>query len=264
MAGGVSVITLKHGRFEDVLRDAVVDAVIVDPPFSPRTHDGQRVDRYDDDAGDRGWVSSDGLGYEAWTPADVHRFVRSWSPRVRGWMVALTDHELIGAWQAAYRDAGRYAFHPLPCVIRGMTCRMRGDGPSSWAVYAVVARPRTAAFARWGTLRGAYGGSRERLARKGGKPLWLMRELVQDYTRPGDLVCDPCAGSGTTLLAAHLEGRPALGSEVDAEAYKAARARLQASGCLLAPEAATRLPASRLMIHPARPGQGALFDASED
>jgi tRNA G10 N-methylase Trm11 len=43
-----------------------------------------------------------------------------------------------------------------------------------------------------------------------------MRALVRDYSRPGDLVCDPCCGAGTTLRAAIEEGRRAIGGDIDA------------------------------------------------
>ncbi len=62
----------------------------------------------------------------------------------------------------------------------------------------------------------------------GGKPLWLMRSLVRDYSRPGDLICDPCAGGGTTLLAAATEGRRAVGAEMDPKHYEIARKRFAA------------------------------------
>jgi len=45
------------------------------------------------------------------------------------------------------------------------------------------------------------------------KPLALMRWLVRLVTPPGGTVCDPFAGSGTTLEAAALEGFPAIGIE---------------------------------------------------
>ena len=61
----------------------------------------------------------------------------------------------------------------------------------------------------------------------GAKPPNLMRALVRDYTRPGDLVCDPCAGGGTTLLAAVQEGRRAVGSEMDPETHAKAVERLK-------------------------------------
>jgi DNA modification methylase len=41
-----------------------------------------------------------------------------------------------------------------------------------------------------------------------------MERLVEDYSRPGDLVCDPCCGAGTTLEAALRTGRLAVGGDV--------------------------------------------------
>lgn len=48
------------------------------------------------------------------------------------------------------------------------------------------------------------------------KPLSLMKWLVRLVTPPGGVVYDPFAGSGSTLIAAWLEGFDALGSEMDA------------------------------------------------
>jgi site-specific DNA-methyltransferase (adenine-specific) len=53
-----------------------------------------------------------------------------------------------------------------------------------------------------------------------------MRAIVSDYSRPGDLVCDPTAGYGSTLAAALQKGRRAIGAEVDPEVYAEARKRL--------------------------------------
>lgn len=61
----------------------------------------------------------------------------------------------------------------------------------------------------------------------GGKPLGVMRSIVRDYSRPGDLVCDPFAGGATTLLAAAMEGRRAVGAECDMAAYAAAMTRIR-------------------------------------
>lgn len=55
-----------------------------------------------------------------------------------------------------------------------------------------------------------------------------MRKLVLDYSEPGQLVIDPFAGSGTTLLAALLEGRRAWGAEVDPTTHARAVARIRA------------------------------------
>jgi site-specific DNA-methyltransferase (adenine-specific) len=53
-----------------------------------------------------------------------------------------------------------------------------------------------------------------------------MRAIIRDYTRPGDLIVDPFAGSGTTLLAARLEGRRAIGAELDPKTFALAVKRL--------------------------------------
>lgn len=45
------------------------------------------------------------------------------------------------------------------------------------------------------------------------KPLDLVRWLVLTYTNPGELVLDPFAGSGTTLVACKETGRRGLGIE---------------------------------------------------
>jgi hypothetical protein len=49
------------------------------------------------------------------------------------------------------------------------------------------------------------------------KPVALMRHLVRLVTPPGGTVLDPFAGSGTTLVAAVLEGFDAVGCEMTGE-----------------------------------------------
>jgi adenine-specific DNA-methyltransferase len=49
---------------------------------------------------------------------------------------------------------------------------------------------------------------------KGATPSYVIWNLLQRYTRPNDLVIDPCAGSGTTLDVARDLGRRALGYDV--------------------------------------------------
>jgi DNA modification methylase len=49
---------------------------------------------------------------------------------------------------------------------------------------------------------------------KGATPSYIIWNLLQRYTRPNDLVIDPCAGSGTTLDVARDLKRRALGYDV--------------------------------------------------
>jgi site-specific DNA-methyltransferase (adenine-specific) len=58
------------------------------------------------------------------------------------------------------------------------------------------------------------------------KPTELMRHLVRLVTPAGGLVLDPFLGSGTTGLAAEMEGFPWVGIEREAEYVAIAEARL--------------------------------------
>ena len=53
------------------------------------------------------------------------------------------------------------------------------------------------------------------------KPVPLLEKLIQTFTDPGDVVIDPVAGGGSTLLAAHNLGRKAYGFEIKKEFVKA-------------------------------------------
>lgn len=228
---------LRLGRWQDVLTDVECDALICDPPYSARTHEG-----HDDSEGvvrkgqpgavnkstgqiEKGWDRR-ALNYNAWTPDDVTEFVSSLAPRCRGWFVAFTSHDLCPIYAEALEAAGRYVFAPLPWFSPGSRVRLSGDGPSSWTCWIMVARPRHAPYAKWGTLPGGYMTPPEACEVVGGKPLGLMRAIVRDYSRPGDLVCDPFVGSGTTAVAALSEGRRFVGSEQKPEHYEIARRRI--------------------------------------
>lgn len=210
------------GGWQDTLADLECDAIVTDPPYGARCHnaDGARADG----------ARADGLAptYAHLTADDVDAFVASWSTRCRGWIVALSCSDLAPVWQNAFFRHGRYGFAPVPCVMRGMSVRLAGDGPSSWAVYACAGRPRREPYSKWGTLDGAYSGPPSDDSKAGrGKPRWLTDALVRDYSKPGDLVCDPFAGWGTTLASCIGLRRRAIGAEVDAAAFREATRRLQ-------------------------------------
>jgi len=53
------------------------------------------------------------------------------------------------------------------------------------------------------------------------KPIQLLKFLIDTFTSPGDVVIDPCAGSGVTLLAAEQLGRKSYGFEIKREYVRA-------------------------------------------
>ena len=55
------------------------------------------------------------------------------------------------------------------------------------------------------------------------KPIKVLADLIRIFTDEGDVIIDPCAGSGSTLKAAAKLGRSAYGFEVSKEIYKRAK-----------------------------------------
>jgi len=230
------MIDFRLGRYQDVLQDVECDALICDPPYSDRTHSGHNSGADLANVGTYGHVRSNGkidayrprreINYGCWTQDNVREFLEFWQGRNRGWYVCMSDNQLCGVWRDEFERIGLTSFQPVPILIPGMTVRLCGDGPSSWTVYLNVARPKS--YNKWGTLPGGYYVKQEKTIAVGGKPLSAMVAIIRDYSKPGDLICDPCAGGATTLIAAASQGRRAVGSEMDADTYAKAKARIDA------------------------------------
>lgn len=58
------------------------------------------------------------------------------------------------------------------------------------------------------------------------KPVLLLERLIEIFTDKGDVVIDPCAGSGTTLLAAANLDRKAYGFEIKKDFCAESRAKV--------------------------------------
>ena len=58
------------------------------------------------------------------------------------------------------------------------------------------------------------------------KSIGTLKELIEIFTDKGDVVIDPCAGSGSTLRAAAQIGRRAYGFEIKKDFYKLATERV--------------------------------------
>lgn len=58
------------------------------------------------------------------------------------------------------------------------------------------------------------------------KPVNVLKQLIEIFTDEGDVVIDPCAGSGTTLRAAYEMGRNSYGFEIDRKFYNEAKEKM--------------------------------------
>jgi DNA modification methylase len=72
--------------------------------------------------------------------------------------------------------------------------------------------------------------SRERTGYPSQKPEALLERLIGALSNPGDLVLDPCVGSGTTLAVAARLGRRFVGIDQSEVAIATARTRLDKAG----------------------------------
>jgi len=221
-------VDLRQGRWQDVLANvSAVDSLIGDPPYSARTHEGQRT-------GSGGDATT--IDYEPITRDDCFELARCWERRVAHWMVLFCDHVSFLWHEEAWRALDWLTFAPVQWVKPDAAPRKQGDGPNVSIEPIFIARRRGAWAIGSGSRKGYYECPTAEL-RGGGiagaKPLPLMRALVRDYSEPGHLIVDPFSGSATTLVAAGIEGRRAVGAEEQVATYEMAVKRL-AKGWTLA------------------------------
>jgi len=76
------------------------------------------------------------------------------------------------------------------------------------------------------------GESKKRIGHPAPFPLELPRRCVKMFSYVGDTVLDPFMGSGTTLIAAGMNGRQAIGVDVDKGYCKLAQARIEKEAAL--------------------------------
>ena len=217
-------MTVHHCKWEGFHWDmeTPIDALITDPPYSPRTEKGATARRYDDGDPcrvDYGSISSEG----------AHEFARFFTTLVTSWVVIFADHIAWDWHRRAWEACGWYTFAPVPFIKTNGSPRFTGDGPASMAEWILVARPvgrPTVMKSRRGWYQGANVNQEGGRRRAGHKPAWLLQQVIADYTEPGDLIADPYAGTATIGAAAIGGGRRYVGTEVDAQAHAMGRARL--------------------------------------
>lgn len=199
------------------LPDGAVDHVICDPPYDEKTHR---------EASTR-CVRPVGISF---APIEPHTIAVDLVRIARRWAIAFCAVEQVGAYAAA---VGADAWIRAGAWDRPDACpQFSGDRPAQAIEgVAVMHRPGRKAWCGGGK-RGLWRHCVERgdgRAHPTQKPLPLMRELVRDFTDPGDVILDPFAGSGTTGVAALAEGRRVILCERVPEYAEIARRRCEAA-----------------------------------
>ncbi|WKB56000.1 site-specific DNA-methyltransferase [Eleftheria terrae] len=199
--------------YQLLLGDGQVDMVFADPPYNVAyTESAMHRKR-----GAARPILNDALGegFQQFLTDALALMV----PRCRGAMYIAMSSSELDALQAAFREAGGH-----------------------WSTFIIWAKNRfslgTADYQRqfepilYGWPKGAkrhWYGDRdqsdiwqiERRAKNDlhptMKPVELVERAIRNSSRPGDVVLDPFAGSGTTLIAAEKTGRVARMMELDAK-----------------------------------------------
>ena len=203
--------TLTHGDCLNVLPkipSGSVNFILTDPPYMTRyqSRDGRTVPNDDNGA----WLKpafaamfrvlapdSFGVGFYGWPKADL--FMQAY--RAAGFRVV--GHLMFPKRYASSARFLRYQHESAHLLAKG------NPPPPEKPIGDVI---------EW-----KYTGNHYHPAQK---PLAVLTPLIEAFSRPGDMVLDPFAGSGSTLLAAKMLGRNWLGIELDKEYHATARRRL--------------------------------------
>lgn len=200
----------------DVLRtlpDGCVDAVVTDPPYGINLRDNSQGGRY-------------GRSRPAWENhiagdenTEAGAFVVEWCRAKKLPTVVFASPRLpwAGDWSS------------LLVWDKGGAVGGGGDVRRCWKKTWELIQ-----VARTGELRGKRDAAVLRYTalpslskiHPAAKPVELMRYLIRQTTDPGDLILDPFAGSGTTGVAAALEGRRCLLVEKEPTYAALCRARV--------------------------------------
>jgi site-specific DNA-methyltransferase (adenine-specific) len=225
LADGIEVYL---GDCREVLPSlAGVNHIISDPPYEDEMHAAVgNINRIRND----GQRTREDLGFSGvnFNRADYARLMVEAS---NGWLICFTLAEGVRAWRDEIQKNGGKWDTTLAWIKPDASPRFNGQGAARGFECAVTAWCGTG-YRSWngGGKRGVYTHC-VNTARQSNhptlKPTPLMVELVMDFTKPDELVCDPFMGSGTTGLACIKAGRRFVGIEQKQEYYDDARRRIE-------------------------------------
>lgn len=206
-----------------------VDHFVKDPPYEAIMHEAKGAKARQDLRTDGGSASQE-LDF---APIDeIRSQVVDLGTQCDGWFIAFCTPEGVGRWADVINASPMKYKRACAWVKPDAMPQMNGQGPGPGFENFVCAWAGRG-HSRWnaGGKRGVYVEPCNPRDRTGGhpteKPWRLMRDILFDFTNPGDLVADPFMGSGTTLVAAALTGRRAIGIEQNPEYFELACRRVQ-------------------------------------
>lgn len=220
-------VTLYHGDCREVLPTLEpADLIVTDPPYGVEFRSNRRADKFafiaeDDDPS--GMASLVGECIRSNLKRSRHAYVfgpLDFTPLVQAGIVQtpvglVWDKRVLGMGNLQIPWASQHEMIQFMIAVKSKANVAKGEG-------------RLAARMRRGSILShqrphAAGVKRHPTE----KPVGLLRELIESSSCFGEVVLDPFVGSGSTLVAATLEGRKSIGVELDEKYCEIAAKRCQ-------------------------------------
>jgi site-specific DNA-methyltransferase (adenine-specific) len=214
-------ITIYHGDCLDVLPAIKADVLITDPPYGVGIGTGRTVESRRKSSSEHGLFRGGYVDYDD----SYENFVATVVPRLNAYL----DATKRGAvWTGPHIHEQR-----KPTVIGGVYCPA-GKGRHSWGFktflpvlyYGVCPHVHKGASVP-NTIQSSELPDSMSKGHPCPKPTGWMTWQIKLASVAGDVVVDPFMGSGTTLVAAKLLGRRAIGIELSEEYCDIAISRLR-------------------------------------
>jgi len=217
-------VDLRHGDFREVLSElSGVDAIITDPPYPakflelfgrkpPKVDPDTMISRYDEFEGD-------GLAEVAariLKPGGICAVMvgQSYLPEI----IERLSGALAYHWTLAYLTPGGQAVQlwdrKVNTFWKPILVYVNGDYAGDWLgdVTRSDVNDNDKQHHHWGQSESG------------------MADLIERLTKPGQLICDPFLGGGTTAVVAHELGRRFVGCDVDETCIATTTARFVDGG----------------------------------
>lgn len=201
-------VTLYLGDAFEVMAamaDQSIDAVITDPPYTERTHS-----KFTKVVGN---TIEQGIAFDSFTDERLKQALSECGRLSKGWVIATLDYNHAFSFETD-PPIGLRQMRIGVWVKNNYTPQISGDRPAQgWEAISYLHKPHKAVW-NGGGQSGNYVSN---LATPTGhptpKPVSMVTSFVERFTNHGDIILDPFAGGGTTLLAARNLGRQAIGVE---------------------------------------------------
>lgn len=206
-----------------------VDLVVIDPPYGVQWQSNRRREQFDilheDGSDDREGVRSILEQCVRLVGQNRHLYVFGPTDVVDG---LKTTAPVALVWDKIRNGAGNLtaAWAPAHEPISFLVSKHRHAGQAG-ATNNIAARLRKGSVLSFMPITG------RNVRHPTEKPVPLLRELIESSSRAGELVLDPCAGSGSTGVAAVLSGRRVLLVESHWPYARLAAERLRAAEAIL-------------------------------